>query len=143
MARFIEVLTKSFFARSAKPGPEGERSNKSLVRPMVLAIALAALATAVGAAAAQESPVSSSSPSPSNADVLRDVLHKMRTGQKIEPTDFRALVKAQNDGPTTGPEVGAKVPDFGLSDANGKHWTLGQLMGPKGLLLVFTRSADW
>lgn len=42
-----------------------------------------------------------------------------------------------------GPEVGAKVPDFKLSDQNGTNRTLKGLMGPKGLMLVFFRSADW
>ena len=42
-----------------------------------------------------------------------------------------------------GPQVGAKVPDFRLSDQNGKVWTLESIMGPKGAMLVFYRSADW
>jgi len=42
-----------------------------------------------------------------------------------------------------GPMVGAKVPDFKLSDQNGVNRTLKSLMGPKGLMLVFFRSADW
>jgi hypothetical protein len=28
-------------------------------------------------------------------------------------------------------------------DQNGKNWGLKDLMGPNGLMLVFTRSADW
>ena len=58
---------------------------------------------------------------------------------------FRSLafVEAQNDGYRTGPEVGETVPDFTLSDQNGKSWALHDLMGPNGLLLVFSRSADW
>jgi len=77
------------------------------------------------------------------ATVLRDVLRKFASGQKIDPGEFRAFVKAQNDGATTGPAIGAKVPDFELPDQNGKRWSLHDLMGAKGLLLVFTRSADW
>ena len=42
-----------------------------------------------------------------------------------------------------GPQVGDKVPDFGLPDQHGTHQTLASLMGPKGLILVFNRSADW
>jgi len=42
-----------------------------------------------------------------------------------------------------GPPVGAKVPDFDLVDQNGQRHTLSSLMGPKGLMLVFFRSADW
>jgi cytochrome oxidase Cu insertion factor (SCO1/SenC/PrrC family) len=42
-----------------------------------------------------------------------------------------------------GPQVGERVPDFNLKDQNGKSWTLKSIMGPKGAMLVFFRSADW
>ncbi len=42
-----------------------------------------------------------------------------------------------------GPQVGTRVPDFTLTDQNGKAWTLQSVMGPKGALIVFYRSADW
>jgi peroxiredoxin len=42
-----------------------------------------------------------------------------------------------------GPQVGQRVPDFNLKDQNGKAWTLESLLGPKGAMLVFYRSADW
>ncbi len=42
-----------------------------------------------------------------------------------------------------GPQVGDRVPDFSLKDQNGKDWTLQSIMGPKGAMLVFIRSADW
>ena len=42
-----------------------------------------------------------------------------------------------------GPQVGERVPDFSLKDQNGKPWTLQSIMGPKGVMLVFCRSADW
>jgi peroxiredoxin len=35
------------------------------------------------------------------------------------------------------------VPDFRLQDAQGKVWTLDSIMGPKGAMLVFSRSVDW
>ena len=44
---------------------------------------------------------------------------------------------------TLGPQVGEKVPDFSLPDQHGQTRTLASLMGPKGLVLVFNRSADW
>jgi hypothetical protein len=43
----------------------------------------------------------------------------------------------------TGPEVGSKVPEFEAVDQNGARHSLVSLMGPKGLMLVFFRSADW
>ncbi len=44
---------------------------------------------------------------------------------------------------TPGPAVGAKVPSFELADQNGVSHSLESLMGPKGVMLVFFRSADW
>ncbi len=44
---------------------------------------------------------------------------------------------------TLGPQVGEKVPDFTLTDQHGQPRSLESLMGPKGMLLVFNRSADW
>jgi len=42
-----------------------------------------------------------------------------------------------------GPQVGTGVPDFTLRDQQGQPRTLKSLIGPKGLMLVFYRSADW
>jgi hypothetical protein len=42
-----------------------------------------------------------------------------------------------------GPQIGHEVPDFRLQDAQGKVWTRDSIMGPKGAMLVFSRSADW
>jgi len=43
----------------------------------------------------------------------------------------------------TGPAVGEKVPEFSAPDQNGHTQNLASVMGPKGLMLVFFRSADW
>ena len=43
----------------------------------------------------------------------------------------------------TGPEVGSAVPDFSAVDQFGKTQSLHTILGPKGALLVFYRSADW
>ncbi len=42
-----------------------------------------------------------------------------------------------------GPQVGERVPEFSLKDQNGAARTLQSIMGPKGAMLVFVRSADW
>ena len=42
-----------------------------------------------------------------------------------------------------GPQVGATVPNFSLPDQRGVTRSLKSLMGPKGAILVFFRSADW
>ncbi len=44
---------------------------------------------------------------------------------------------------TLGPQTGQVVPDFRLQDAQGKVWTRDSVMGPKGAMLVFSRSVDW
>jgi cytochrome oxidase Cu insertion factor (SCO1/SenC/PrrC family) len=42
-----------------------------------------------------------------------------------------------------GLKTGERIPRFALKDQNGKPQTLESLRGPKGLMLVFYRSADW
>ena len=42
-----------------------------------------------------------------------------------------------------GPQVGEIVPSFSLVDQHGAARDLRSLMGPSGLMLVFSRSADW
>jgi hypothetical protein len=43
----------------------------------------------------------------------------------------------------SGPAIGSVIPAFEAIDLNGHPRTLSTLTGPKGLLLVFFRSADW
>ena len=43
----------------------------------------------------------------------------------------------------TGPAIGQMVEDFQAVDQNGTQHTLKSILGPKGALLVFYRSADW
>jgi cytochrome oxidase Cu insertion factor (SCO1/SenC/PrrC family) len=42
-----------------------------------------------------------------------------------------------------GPQVGETVPSFSLVDQRGASRDLQSLAGPNGLMLVFSRSADW
>jgi cytochrome oxidase Cu insertion factor (SCO1/SenC/PrrC family) len=58
--------------------------------------------------------------------------------QTTGPTD---VTKSPVD--RLGPHVGERLPDFVLPDQNGRRRTLASLMGEKGLVLVFSRSADW
>ena len=44
---------------------------------------------------------------------------------------------------TLGPQVGQRAPDFVLTDQHGATRTLKSVLGPKGAMLVFFRSADW
>ena len=78
------------------------------------------------------------------AAVLRDMTRRMGAGGADITTDeWLDFVEAQNHGYRTGPEIGQKIPDFTLTDQHGQNRSLEELMGPNGLLLVFSRSADW
>ena len=58
-----------------------------------------------------------------------------------------AAVEAQEaampDVPSRGPPVAPRVPHLPRAPQRGRPRTLASLMGPKGLMLVFVRSADW
>ena len=43
----------------------------------------------------------------------------------------------------TGPAVGERIPAFAAVDHRGRQQTFDRLKGPRGLLLLFNRSADW
>ncbi len=42
-----------------------------------------------------------------------------------------------------GPQIGDLVPDFALTDQNGRTRTRESILGPNGAILLFHRSADW
>ena len=58
-------------------------------------------------------------------------------------TAFGQYAPLKIDVSRLGPQVGERIADFRLPDQNGTVWTRDALMGPKGLMLVFSRSADW
>lgn len=55
------------------------------------------------------------------------------TGPARQAVDVSAL----------GPQVGEQVPDFSLPDHTGRTRDLQSIMGPRGAMVVFVRSADW
>ena len=59
--------------------------------------------------------------------------HAPASAQDREPVDLSSL----------GPQVGEKIPDFALPDQHGRIRTLDSIMGERGAMLVFHRSADW
>ena len=77
------------------------------------------------------------------ANIFNDVVQKMFSGQKVTPAEFGEFIKAQNDGATSGLNVGEKIPEFALPDQHGNQKSFRDLAGREGLLLVFSRSADW
>ena len=54
-------------------------------------------------------------------------------GAQAPPVDVERL----------GPQVGDVVPDFSAPDQFGRSQTLASIMGARGAMLVFNRSADW
>jgi len=77
------------------------------------------------------------------ANIFNDVVQKMFSGQKVTPAEFGEFIKAQNDGAISGLKVGEKIPEFALPDQTGRDRSFRDLAGSDGLLLVFSRSADW
>jgi len=108
-----------------------------IVFAIVVALSLLIPGGAVrGSAAQEDKPMDST-------ELINDILKKMGSGEKIDSAEFKRFVDLQNADLKTGPAVGSKVPDFALEDQNDRRLTLHDLMGPNGMLLVFTRSADW
>ena len=63
-------------------------------------------------------------------------------------TAFGVLLIAQAQTPLPevdrfGPQVGDAVPDFSLVDQTGRTRDLSSILGPNGVMLVFSRSAAW
>ncbi len=56
---------------------------------------------------------------------------------------FCEPAQAQESRVKTGPSVGERIPSFEAVDEDGKTQTFASLRGPKGLVLLFHRSADW
>jgi hypothetical protein len=44
---------------------------------------------------------------------------------------------------SVGPKVGEALPLFSLQDQSGRTQSLASVLGPKGAVIVFFRSADW
>jgi len=59
------------------------------------------------------------------------------------PTHGQSTSPALPDIQKLGPQVGERVPDFTLVDQGGRSRTLRSLLGARGLMLLFFRSADW
>ena len=78
---------------------------------------------------------------PLNVLVLGLTLFATSAGQAREPQSGGAA--APVDVARVGPQVGATLPDFTLRDQRGEPHALKSLLGPKGALIVFFRSADW
>jgi hypothetical protein len=63
--------------------------------------------------------------------------------RRIVWLSLAALAALYGQNIKTGPAVGSAVPDFSALDQAGQTQTLKSIMGRKGAMLVFYRSADW
>lgn len=61
----------------------------------------------------------------------------------VESRQAASAPRTKIDVSKLGPQVGERVPDFSLKDQTGQTRTLQSIMGPRGAMLVFIRSADW
>ena len=77
------------------------------------------------------------------AAIMREFGRRRAAGESVSEELQAKHVNATNDNYTTGPDLGQRIPDFGLPDENGVLKSLADLTGSNGLLLVFHRSADW
>jgi len=76
-----------------------------------------------------------------HALVLGLVLFAFGVTEARQPQAGTAAPKFDVEG--MGPKVGASLPDFTLRDQRGEPHSLKSLLGPRGALIVFFRSADW
>jgi hypothetical protein len=64
-------------------------------------------------------------------------------GGSVAAQPQSGLAAGAIDAQRLGPQVGERVPDFSLPDQTGVVRTLRSVMGPKGMMFVLFRSADW
>ena len=94
---------------------QGRRANLGIGLTIATAMGTAILVLGVGSCAPE-------------SEATIDVATESRT-----PIDVASL----------GPQVGERVPAFSLPDQNGQVRTLESVLGPRGAMLLFHRSADW
>ncbi|NOT27184.1 MAG: redoxin domain-containing protein [Acidobacteria bacterium] len=74
---------------------------------------------------------------------MRDLMLSSVVLVVLSATAFGQSAPARIDVTKLGPQVGETIANFRLQDQRGAMWTRDGLMGPNGLMLVFSRSADW
>jgi len=72
-----------------------------------------------------------------------EFMRRMESGEPLTEELWLHHFDHQNAGAVSGPAAGEAAPDFELPDQHGRLRSRSELMGEKGLLLVFARSADW
>jgi hypothetical protein len=77
------------------------------------------------------------------AAAMREFGRLRAAGLPVPPEAYARHLHATNDGYTTGPDAGTRIPEFALPDQKGRMRDLSNLTGPNGLFLIFHRSASW
>ena len=72
-----------------------------------------------------------------------EFLKHVGTGARLTEEQWLFHFDHQNRDAQSGTDVGETVPDFALPDQAGVTRSRHELMGERGLLMVFARSADW
>jgi hypothetical protein len=67
----------------------------------------------------------------------------MRLSRNLALYTMLGIIAIRGQSVKTGPSVGQIVPDFSAQDQTDRTQTLKSVMGAKGVMLVFFRSADW
>jgi hypothetical protein len=67
----------------------------------------------------------------------------LAAGLVVASSAAQQLARTPIDISKLGPQVGQQVPDFSLKDQTGRTWTRQSILGSKGAMIIFFRSADW
>jgi hypothetical protein len=78
-----------------------------------------------------------------DGDRYQAFLRKVGTGATMSEAEWLFHFDHQNADARDGIAIGDPAPEFSLPDATGRKRTRTELAGPRGLLVVFARSADW
>ena len=81
--------------------------------------------------------------SPALATLLAVILSMSWVGNSMAGGQSPQPARQAIDVSKLGPQVGQPVLDFSLPDQTGRTRNLQSIMGPRGAMLVFLRSADW
>lgn len=116
---------------------------RQLLRPLQrLTLAGAALST-LAIAGCSDDP--SAATTAANAASAQSVVAES-TGSTVSDTGAAALPEVTGEetySSVWGPKIGSQIPLLAANDHQGVPQSLESLSGGKGLLLVFSRSADW
>ena len=77
------------------------------------------------------------------AIVAAGLVLAMPAASDAQERESDAQERETMDVSSLGPQVGERIPDFALPDQYGKVQTLDSIMGQRGAMIVFHRSADW